>query len=202
MRDNSLPPMLAGSPIRLIRKATWVGRQVKTPAGCIWMLKARKATIQEDRARLPEGKITEEGLEKLRSLMGTNLRISNIFNELASKEAVRNYANGIGDPNPLWRDEEYAEKSRYGRIAAPPSWLYSVFPTFVPLGLPGVHAFHSGNDWEFYKPVLCGDQIRPECELIGFDQKTGKFAGDIIIVNFEARFIISSNFIFENHSPL
>ena len=37
------------------------------------------------------------------------------------------FADGIGDPNPLWRNDEYAKKTRFGSIIAPPSWVFSVF---------------------------------------------------------------------------
>ena len=77
---------------------------------------------EETKANLAEGQITEDGLNELRKLIGTPLRIRAIFNQYASKEAIRNFANGVGDPNPLWRDEEYAKKTRYGKIAAPPAW--------------------------------------------------------------------------------
>jgi len=140
----------------------------------------------EDKSMLGDGKITEDGLAKLRDLIGTKLRIPNIFNQYVSKEAIRNYVNGIGDVNPLYRDEEYAAKTRYGRLIAPPNWLYSVFPTYVPVGLPGVHAFHSGNDWEFYKPIFYGDTINPECIYRGYEEKKSKFAGSIVLSYMDA----------------
>ena len=118
---------------------------------------------EQDVANMQEGLITPEALEVFRHRIGIKLRIGNQFNELASKDAIRKFAYGIGDPNPLWRDEDYAAKTRYGCLIAPPSWPYSVYPTWVLQGLPGVHAFHSGNDWEFYRPILVGDKITPEC---------------------------------------
>ena len=136
---------------------------------------------------LGNGAITEEGLARLRDLIGTKLRI-NQFNDLASKQAIKNFVNGIGDTNPLYRDEEYASKTRYGRIVAPPSWPYSVFPTWVSVGLPGVHGFHSGNDWEFYKPIFVGDSITPECIFMGYEEKTSGFAGRTVIIHEEARY--------------
>lgn len=142
----------------------------------------------ERAADLGAASVTEEGLAKLQSLIGTKLRISQQFNGLASKEAIRNFANGVGDPNPLWRDEEYARRSSYGCIVAPPSWLYSVFPTWVSVGLPGVHGFHSGNDWEFYRPVLVGDTITPECIFCGYKEKQSRFSGRLIMVREEARY--------------
>lgn len=136
---------------------------------------------------LEEGKITEEALAAYKQRIGVSLRIRQ-NNELACKENIRRFASGLGDVNPLWRDEEYAQKTRYGTIVAPPSWLYSVFPTFVQQGLPGVHAFHSGNDWEFYKPVMLGDKIKPECIFTSYEEKPSKFAGRMIMEYQDARY--------------
>ncbi|MFC1964868.1 MaoC family dehydratase N-terminal domain-containing protein [Chloroflexota bacterium] len=130
-------------------------------------------------AEMSEGFITNEALEGWKERIGVTLRVGNTFNQLASKEAIRNYALGIGDVNPLWRDENYARQTVYKSIIAPPNWFYSVFPTWVLQGLPGVHAFHSGNDWTFHKPVFAGDTIRPECIFTGFDVRSSKFAGKI-----------------------
>ena len=63
-------------------------------------------------AKMSEGRITSQALEDWKERIGVNLRIGNIFNQLASKEAIRNYALGIGDVNPLWQDEDYARQTR------------------------------------------------------------------------------------------
>lgn len=144
-------------------------------------------------AKMEEGRITEEALQEFKRRIGTKLRIGNIFNELACKEAIRKFVDGIGDPNPLWRDEEYVRGTRYGRLAAPPSWLYSVFPTWVLQGLPGVHAFHSGNDWRFHKPILVGDTITPECVFTGFEEKKSEFSGRTVMEYQHSRFTNQRN---------
>ena len=136
--------------------------------------------IAKSTAALSEGFITREALENWKERIGVKLRIGNTFNQLASTEAIRNYALGIGDINPLWQNEDYARKTVYKSIIASPGWFYSVFPTWVLQGLPGVHAFHSGNDWLFYKPVFVGDTITPECIFTGFDVKSSKFAGKMV----------------------
>jgi len=137
---------------------------------------------------LQEGRITHDALEQFKRRVGTKLRISWQFNEMASREVIRNCVYGIGDPNILWVDKEYAGHTRYRTIVAPPYWLYSVFPTYVQQGLPGVHAFHSGNDWEFYKPVLMNDCIKPECIFTGFEVKSSSFAGMMVMEYQEARY--------------
>lgn len=143
----------------------------------------------EDKTKMVEGRITDEGLANLQKIVGTKLRITQQFNGLASWEAIRNFANGIGDSNPLWIDRKYAKKTRYGSIVAPPNWYYSIFPTWISIGLPGVHGFHAGSDWKFFKPLYEGDTVRPECKLVGYDEKhASKFAGRTVILNYESSF--------------
>jgi acyl dehydratase len=140
--------------------------------------------VEKGKSSLSEGRITEEGLAELRSRLGKKLRITP-FNTLASKDAIRHFVDGVGDVNPLFRDENYARNTRYKRLIAPFSWVYSVFPTWIPQGLKGVHAFHSGNDWTFYKPIFEGDTITPELTFTHFDEKESKFAEKIIIVHYD-----------------
>lgn len=140
--------------------------------------------VGKDKSSLIEGRITEEGLAELRSRVGKKLRITP-FNTIASKDAIWHFVDGVGDINPLFKDEGYAAGTRYGRLIAPPSWLYSVFPTWIPQGLKGVHAFHSGNDWTFYRPIYEGDIITPELNFTHFDEKESKFAERIVIVHYD-----------------
>ncbi|MFQ5825798.1 MAG: MaoC family dehydratase N-terminal domain-containing protein [Dehalococcoidia bacterium] len=144
--------------------------------------------MAESEVKMSEGQITKEALEEWKKRIGVSLRIGNIFNDMASRDNIRKFANGIGDPNPLYRDPEYARKTRYGGLIAPPSFLYSIYPTWVLQGLPGVHAFHSGNDWEFYRPIRENDVITPEDIFTGFEEKPSKFAGNMVMEYQEARF--------------
>ncbi len=140
-----------------------------------------------EKSKLSEGLITEEALAELRSRVGSKFKVDP-FHTLACKDTIRHYVDGIGDVNPLYRDPEYARKTRYGKLIAPHSWLYSIFPTWIPQGLRGVHAFHSGNDWTFYRPIFEGDVITPECTFTHFDEKKSKFAERIIIVHYDDNF--------------
>lgn len=129
--------------------------------------------------KLTEGLITDEGLAKLRKLVGKKLRV-HPYNTEATKDNIRHFCDGVGDPNPLWRDEEYAKKTRYGDIVAPPSWPFSVFP-WVSVGLPGVHAWHSGHDWVFHKPIMRYDKINPEAIYKGYKEAPPKMARKVLI---------------------
>jgi acyl dehydratase len=136
---------------------------------------------KKDTARVAEGRITDEALAEFKSRIGQTIRIREQGNELACKETITRFARGVGDVNPLWNDPEYAGKTRYECLVAPPSWLYSVVGAGSQHGLKGVHGFHSGDDWEFYKPVLINDRIKCEEIFTGVEDKTSSFARRMII---------------------
>lgn len=125
-------------------------------------------------------KITEEGLAELRERIG--VKITNTvepWNYEATRDAIRHYAHGIGDDNPLWCDPEYAKKTKFGDIVALPSFLFtnSRIVSGYCGGLSGVHAMWAGADWTWYKPVLRNDVITTEAYLKDLVEHQTKFAG-------------------------
>lgn len=92
-------------------------------------------------ADVAEGTIDDNTLAEWEKRVGLELRIGNIWNQNASYEAIRNFSNGIGDANPLYRDVQHAAHSRYGSLVASPAWTASVFP-------------HWGRDCLEYTPTI------------------------------------------------
>jgi acyl dehydratase len=132
---------------------------------------------QIKRGEMAQGVITDELIAEMRQRVGTKLRIGDaINNEVASAASIRRFADGIGDSNPLWRNEEYAKKTRYGSIVAPPSWVRSVC-SGVQSGWRGLGGFHAGSEDQFLKPILLNDRITPESIYLGFEgPMASKFA--------------------------
>jgi acyl dehydratase len=125
-------------------------------------------------------KITEQGLDDLRKRI--NVPITDTlepWNYEATRDAIRHYAHGIGDDNPLWNDPSYAEKTQYGAIVALPSFLFSTSRIVSGYcgGLSGVHAMWAGADWTWYKPVLRNDVITTTAHLKDLIEHQTKFAG-------------------------
>lgn len=149
---------------------------------------AKRTIRKKTHKTIEDGLITEEALRNFAQRVGSRLRIRNVFNEAASKDAIRKFTDGIGDDNPLWRDAAYAAQTCYESIVAPPSWLNSVFPTWVLQGLPGVHAIHISTRWEFHRPVYLDDTIHPQCFFTGFELKSNSLAGKSVIERQEARY--------------
>ncbi|HBO94897.1 MAG: acyl dehydratase [Pseudomonadales bacterium] len=125
-------------------------------------------------------KITEAGLAELRKRIG--VKITNTvepWNYEATRDAIRHYAHGIGDDNPLWCDPEYAAQTKYGSIVALPSFLFTTSRLISGYcgGLSGVHAMWAGADWTWHKPVLRNDIITTEAYLKDLVEHQTKFAG-------------------------
>ncbi len=127
--------------------------------------------------------ITEGALEDLRKRVGTRItKTVDPWVEEASQDAIRHYAHGIGDDNPLWTDLQYARKTRFNTIIAPPCFLYAtnrVISGYVG-GLPGIHAMFAGTNWIWHLPVRLGDRIRTEVFLKDLVEHETKFAGRAI----------------------
>ena len=136
-----------------------------------------------------KAKITDEGIRELKSRIGSYYKLT-FGNSEVTADAIRHFARGIGDLNPLWFDEKYAGKTRWGVIIAPPTYLYGViYPTGMKAGgLSGVHAFHSGNEWEWYKPIRKGDHITGTYQLKDVVEKPSQFSKRILIVDDEVKF--------------
>ena len=135
---------------------------------------------------LESGLISEEAVQRLRERLGSFNRPRQygvgLFNEEASRSAIRHFCQGIGDTNPLYWDISYAQATKFGTIIAPACFLYSVYWCSGRTGgLPGVHGFHAGNDWEWYRPIYLDDKISVQEQFTGLEEKESQFAGKILI---------------------
>jgi len=66
--------------------------------------------------------ITLEGLQKRIGTEAEPLTFE------IDKALIRSFVRAVGDPNPLWQDEEYARTTKYGSIVAPPFLLCAMIP--------------------------------------------------------------------------
>ncbi|MGZ6550894.1 MAG: FAS1-like dehydratase domain-containing protein, partial [Tumebacillaceae bacterium] len=74
------------------------------------------------------------------------------------KGAIRKFAEAIGDPNPLYRDPEYAVNTRYGKIIAPPTFSM----TFDHGEIEGFNIkqdglIHGKQEFNYERPIFVGD---------------------------------------------
>lgn len=111
------------------------------------------------------------------------------FNTAATGDAIRHFCDGIGDTNPLYTDAAYAARTRHHCLVAPGCFLYSVYWAAQGRGMPGIHAWHSGDDWEFYLPILEGDIFTYTNEMVDVLVKESEMAGKTVIQYHDIRYL-------------
>ena len=120
---------------------------------------------------------SEAEFQRLKALAGKPLRQGEQFNELASTDVIRHFAHGYGDTNPLFTDREYARRTRWGGIIAPPTFLFSCAGHITAtIGFPGAHALWAEDRWTWNLPVHEGDVIKSEVFSLDCRRIYQKFA--------------------------
>ncbi len=124
---------------------------------------------------------------ELKALIGKKQTFSSP--EEVGGATIRRFAVAIGDPNPLYLDDEYAKKTCYGGVIAPSTLIFELnhnieeelleedggqahkfymLPSFKPV------FFRGGNEYEFYQPVRPTDKVTVEQEISKIYEKAVK----------------------------
>lgn len=134
--------------------------------------------MSESTVEMPNASITDEMIDDMKRRIGRELNIQDsINNEEVTRLAILRFCNGIGDTNPLFVDPDYAKGTRYGGLVAPPSFVMCCF-SGLQFGWPGLGAFHSATNIDFFRPMRPGERVLPTAIYDGFDGPTSSnFAG-------------------------
>ncbi len=83
-------------------------------------------------------------------------------------EAIQRYCRAVGDLHPLYFDEAYARRSRYGGLIAPPSIhilpMFACTPADDWMRSPGT--INAGQSWSYNVPARPGDTITLEARAL------------------------------------
>ena len=94
---------------------------------------------------------------------------------VVEKGAVRKFAEAIGDPNPLYVDEEVAKASRYGGLIAPPTFPRTFdYGEVKALGSPGHGYIHGEHRIRYERPLFVGEDILCYTEVKDYYEKEGR----------------------------
>ncbi|MGH6943276.1 MAG: FAS1-like dehydratase domain-containing protein [Geminicoccaceae bacterium] len=116
----------------------------------------------------------DEWVARTRELTGKEVREREPWNSEVSADAIRHFVYGTDDDNPLWRDPEYAARTRHGRIMAPPAFLVSVlYPILhgAPMKAP-LASLIGGVAYEWFERIHLGDRLRASSVQKDFYAKT------------------------------
>lgn len=101
-----------------------------------------------------------------------------IINEYVTTDVIRHFADGMGDKNPLWRDQEYARGTRWGGIIAPPTITDSIVQPYSGNMIPDedIPKFKSwwmlpnGSTRQIHQVVRPGDKFRAVQTYMGLKE--------------------------------
>jgi len=121
--------------------------------------------------------------------------------EEIGRATIRRFAVAVGDPNPLYRDEEFARKTRYGGIIAPPTMIFELnynigveleedggYADRITLPPPLTNFVRGGNEYEIFQPVRPTDKITVKRKISEIYEKKGK-TSTLVFVIIEIRYI-------------
>jgi acyl dehydratase len=97
------------------------------------------------------------------------------------REKVREYANAVGETNPVHLDVEAARAAGYADVVAPPMFavVYSA-PAMAPavldpdVGINLAMMVHGGQEFVWGQPVVAGDEITTTASVKDISERDGK----------------------------
>lgn len=139
----------------------------------------------------------EDILSRLKSFIGYEEQFSD--GQPIEEGMIRRFAEAIGDDNPLYHDREFAQKSPFGGIIAPPTFVfewahheavtvdeYGLYISDMPL--PD-HLVRGGNEYEFIQPLRPGDIITTKSKIADVYEKQSRSGGNLTFIVCQSTYI-------------
>lgn len=105
--------------------------------------------------------------------------------ETITAEAVRQFADAVGDNNPVYRDAAAAERAGFTGIPALPTFVTRIRVSFAESGLDPTRSqvLHGEQEYEYTRPLVVGDTIRMRHRIASLRQSAR--AGNMAIMTIE-----------------
>jgi acyl dehydratase len=107
------------------------------------------------------------------------------------KNAIRRFADALGDPNPIYSDEEAARAAGFAGLVAPLTFpavlaVNDRFRHSLDLGTRSL--LHGEQQFEYGRPIVAGDRITVKSRVADVQEKAGPSGPmDVIVIEDEGR---------------
>jgi acyl dehydratase len=134
---------------------------------------------------MAEGSLINEALKKLIGVPSEPI----VFK--VEEGAIQRYAQAMGDPNPLYNDPDFAKRSKYGRLMAPPGFtgwsvkgelpIFELFDSLTEAGAPP-RLLDGGVEFEFFEPIGAGDVLTATIKVANMAERETKLGKTLFTV--------------------
>lgn len=152
------------------------------------------AELEKEFQKALEHELTDHDIERAKLLLGHNSASKQReLNSVATPDALRNWALGVGDDNPLYTEEDYGINTRWGTQIGHGTQMGHIKSPMYGDPIPeeiqkqtkslfrGVHVFVSGGTWDWYRPLRPDDRIFSYRGEETLNVKQSEFAGRSVI---------------------
>lgn len=102
-------------------------------------------------------------------------------------EKIREFADAIGDPNPVYRDVEAARAAGHPTVIAPPTFVITIInnqainmlEADAELGLNWRQVVHGEQSFTYHRPIMAGDELRLSAVIENIMSRAGN---DFVLV--------------------
>ena len=133
----------------------------------------------------------EHFVAESRRLVGTVVKERPLWNTVASKDAIRHFAYGTSDDNPLWLDEDYAQRSSVGGLLAPPGFICSVLYPFLhgaPVNVPLVSLIGEISV-EWFQPIRVNDEFSASARQLDVVASQDRMGRQVVFIPAETTYV-------------
>jgi acyl dehydratase len=122
-----------------------------------------------------------------------------------SKDKIKEYAKAIKNLDPHFVDEEFAKKSKYGTIIAPPTFCVVfgaelIEPMFFDpeIKLNMAMLVHGEQEFEFYDVIKAGDTITTTSKIVNIvnKEKLDLIAAELLSTNQDGKKVVRGIYSF------
>jgi acyl dehydratase len=105
--------------------------------------------------------------------------------------AIRRFAEAIGDPNPIYVEDEAARQAGYPAVVAPPTFPFVLtvnerFRHSLDLGTRSL--LHGEQQFDYARPLVAGDRITVRSRVADVQERAGGSGPmDILVLEDEGR---------------
>jgi acyl dehydratase len=103
-----------------------------------------------------------------------------------SREKIKEFADAIGDANPIYRDPAAAQAAGHKDVIAPPTFLTIINLRAIDviihdpeLGLDYDRMVHARQSFSYSRPVMAGDRLTVATQVEGIETRMGNDFIDI-----------------------